>query len=299
MRDAHAAAAEVYLRGLQSRARAMVERLDGGTMLQDVWRKEPGATLGGEGETDVLEGGPVFERAGVMFSNVNGKALPPAATTRRPELAGRPFTAMGVSIVIHPRNPYVPTSHMNVRALAVDGGISWFGGGFDLTPYYAFDDDVLHWHRTAERACGARYPAFKQKCDEYFTVKHRNETRGVGGVFFDDLDDDDGFALLQRVGDAFLDAYGPIVEKRRDTKHGERERAWQLHRRGRYVEFNLVLDRGTHFGLQSGGRTESILASMPPLVSWSYDYHAAPGSPEAALAAYLVPRDWLRELSPG
>ena len=295
-----------YLRALQDRICQALERVDGGRFLHDPWTRDGAAGLGGEGETRVLEGGRVFERAGVSFSHVQGQALPPAATARRPELAGRPFRAMGVSVVVHPANPYVPTAHMNVRALSTDGA-AWFGGGFDLTPYYPFDEDVLHWHRTAERACapfGAGvYPALKARCDEYFFLKHRGETRGVGGLFVDDLapggdpDVADPFGLIRGIGDGFIDAYVPIVENRKDTAFAERERAFQLYRRGRYVEFNLVLDRGTHFGLQSGGRTESILTSMPPLCTWRYRYEAAPGSPEARLLDYLRPRDWLRELA--
>jgi coproporphyrinogen III oxidase len=297
-------AAPTWFRGLQSRIRTALENVEGGPMLRDEWKKDPGSPLLGEGETDVFEGGRVFERAGVMFSHVTGNALPSSATARKPELAGKPFAATGVSLVIHPANPYVPTSHMNVRMLTVtttnghgDKPIRWFGGGFDLTPFYPVDEDVFHWHQVAERACGPRYPAFKARCDEYFFLKHRNETRGVGGIFFDDLDDSDAFDLTKRVGDAFIDAYIPIVERRRLTPFTDRERQFQLYRRGRYVEFNLVFDRGTHFGLQSGGRTESILASMPPLASWKYNYAPVAGSPEARLADYLKPRDWLRELS--
>lgn len=293
-------AAPAWFRGLQARIRTALENVEGAPMLRDAWKKDPGSPLLGEGETDVFEGGRVFERAGVMFSHVTGAALPPSATARKPELAGKPFAATGVSLVVHPANPYVPTSHMNVRMLTVtssnDRPVRWFGGGFDLTPYYPVDEDVLHWHQVAERACGARYAAFKARCDEYFFLKHRNETRGVGGIFFDDLDDDDAFDLTKRVGDAFIDAYIPIVEKRRLTPFTDRERQFQLYRRGRYVEFNLVFDRGTHFGLQSGGRTESILASMPPLASWKYNYAPAAGSPEARLADYLKPRDWLSVL---
>ncbi len=291
-----------YLRGLQDRIIGALERVDKKSFRRDAWKKEPGAKLGGEGLTCVLEGGNVFERAGVSFSHVEGAALPPAATARHPELAGRPFTAMGVSIVIHPHNPYVPTSHMNVRSLSTAApssgegrAVSWNGGGFDLTPYYPFHDDVIHWHTVAKRACdpfGAElYAQMKARCDEYFFLKHRDECRGVGGLFFDDLED--GFAVMKSVGDAFVDAYVPIVDKRKDTSFGERERAFQLYRRGRYVEFNLVLDRGTHFGLQSGGRTESILTSMPPLASWRYDFRPEEGSPEARLADYLKPRNWL------
>jgi coproporphyrinogen III oxidase len=283
------------------------ERLDGGTFRRDVWRKGPDEPLAGDGVTGCLEGGRIFERAGVSLSRVQGRALPPSATARRPELAGKPFSAVGVSVVLHPQNPYVPTSHMNVRLLqTTDGACSWFGGGFDLTPFYPFDDDVVHWHRVARDVCApfgtGVYPTLKQRCDEYFFLKHRGETRGVGGLFVDDLAPGalpgidtvaQCFALTRAIGDAFLAAYVPIVERRRDTPWGERERAFQLLRRGRYVEFNLVFDRGTHFGLQSGGRTESILTSMPPLASWRYDHQPEPGSAEARLSSYLQPRDWL------
>lgn len=300
-----------YFRDLHRRIWQRLEAVDGKPFLRDPWKKQPGEALGGDGESCLLEGGNVFERAGVMFSRVEGKSLPPSATARRPELAGQPFTAVGVSIVIHPKNPYVPTSHMNVRMLTTtDGSAWWFGGGFDLTPYYPFDEDVLHWHRTAERACApfgpAIYPELKRWCDEYFFLKHRNETRGVGGLFMDDLteggkidvgDRERCFALTRNIGDSFLDAYIPIVERRKDEPFGERERDFQLYRRGRYVEFNLVFDRGTHFGLQSGGRTEAILASMPPLASWRYDWKPEPGTPEAKLYdGYLRPREWLKEL---
>ena len=248
--------------------------------------------------------------AGCGFSHVRGPKLPPSATQHRPELVGAAFEAMGVSLVFHPRNPYVPTTHANVRHFRAerDGETVawWFGGGFDLTPFYPFDEDVHHWHRTARDLCGpfggqARYAAHKRWCDEYFFLKHRDETRGVGGLFFDDLqgDFDADFGYLRAVGDGFLDAYLPIVERRKDTPHGERERQFQLYRRGRYVEFNLVFDRGTHFGLQSGGRTESILMSLPPLVRWEYGYAPEPGSDEARLADYLRPRDWLGESDPG
>jgi coproporphyrinogen III oxidase len=301
---------EAFFRDFHRRVRETMERLDGKSFYRDVWKKAPGEPLGGEGESCLLEDSTVLERAGVMFSKVEGKQLPPSATARRPELAGKPFTAIGVSVVIHPRNPYVPTSHMNVRMLSMqDGSARWFGGGFDLTPYYPFDDDVKHWHQVAHRVCepyGAHvYPALKKTCDEYFFLKHRHETRGVGGLFFDDLsegsplgigDDERCFAFTRAVADGFLEGYAPIVEKRKDTTWGEREREFQLYRRGRYVEFNLVFDRGTHFGLQSGGRTESILASMPPLASWRYDYKPAPGTAEAKLSDYLRPRDWLKEL---
>ena len=247
----------------------------------------------------------VFERAGCGFSHVRGAKLPPSATQHRPELAGAPFEAMGVSLVFHPRNPYAPTVHMNVRMIAAGHSgqtpVCWVGGGMDLTPIYGFEEDAVHFHSTCQQALapfGAdKYPRFKQWCDEYFFLKHRNEQRGVGGIFYDDYSEagfDGGFALMQSVGDAFNGAYLPILLRRKDTAYGERERDFQLYRRGRYVEFNLVWDRGTHFGLQSGGRTESILLSMPPLVAWSYQRSAEPGSPEDALMQqFLVRREWL------
>ena len=294
-----------YLMGLQSRITAAIAEVDGGSFLSDAWEKAPHEPLQGSGITQILEGGAVLERAGCGFSHVRGPKLPPSATQHRPELAGAPFEAMGVSLVFHPRNPYVPTVHMNVRMLAAKNPqgqeVCWFGGGMDLTPYYGFDDDAVHFHQTCKDALAPfgddKYPRFKQWCDEYFFLKHRNEPRGVGGVFFDDfseLGQDRSFAMLQAVGDAFLAAYLPIVERRKDTPYTERERAFQLYRRGRYVEFNLVWDRGTHFGLQSGGRTESILLSMPPLVSWAYQQQPEPGSPEAALTEYfLTARNWV------
>ena len=294
-----------YLMGLQSRITAAIAEVDGGSFLSDAWEKAPHEPLQGSGITQILEGGAVLERAGCGFSHVRGPKLPPSATQHRPELAGAPFEAMGVSLVFHPRNPYVPTVHMNVRMLAAKNPqgqeVCWFGGGMDLTPYYGFDDDAVHFHQTCKDALAPfgddKYPRFKQWCDEYFFLKHRNEPRGVGGVFFDDfseLGQDRSFAMLQAVGDAFLAAYLPIVERRKDTPYTERERAFQLYRRGRYVEFNLVWDRGTHFGLQSGGRTESILLSMPPLVSWAYQQQPEPGSPEAALTEhFLTARDWV------
>jgi coproporphyrinogen III oxidase len=259
---------------------------------------------GGGGRSRVLADGAVFEQAGVGFSHVFGPGLPPSATVQRPELAGRSYDAMGVSLVFHPRNPYVPTCHMNVRLFVArkEGAepVWWFGGGFDLTPYYGFEEDAVHWHRTARAACepfGAEvYPRFKEWCDRYFFLRHRNEPRGIGGIFFDDLNEwgfERSFALLRSVGDHFLPAYLPVLERRRDIAWGERERDFQLYRRGRYVEFNLVWDRGTLFGLQSGGRTESILMSLPPLVRWRYNWSPAPGSPEARLYdEFLRPRDW-------
>lgn len=294
-----------YLLGLQARITDAIAALDGSTFVADAWHKGPEEILQGDGLTKILEGGPVFERAGCGFSHVRGPHLPPSATQHRPELAGAPFEAMGVSLVFHPRNPHVPTVHMNVRmiaARAADGTEQgWFGGGMDLTPYYGVHEDAVHFHtvcRDALKPFGDdKYPRFKQWCDEYFFLKHRNEQRGVGGVFFDDFSElgfERSFEMMQAVGNAFLTAYLPIVERRRDTPYGERERAFQLYRRGRYVEFNLVWDRGTHFGLQSGGRTESILLSMPPLVSWAYQQQPEPGTPEAALYTDFLPRrDWV------
>ena len=289
---------EHWLLAFQNELCAAIETMDGhSTFRRDQWRKPPEAKLQGHGDTRVLEGGAVFERAGVARSVVQGPALPPSATKTRPELAGKPFTAMGVSVVLHPRNPYAPTSHCNVRLLSVGEGGWWYGGGFDLTPFYGFEEDCRHWHRTAREAVGeAHYPAFKRTCDDYFSLPHRAEPRGIGGVFYDDYTEggfDAGFALMQRVARGYWQACGPIIERRHPMPYGERERAWQLNRRGRYVEFNLVWDRGTHFGLQSGGRTESILMSMPPLASWAYDVVPEPGSAEALLLShYLQPRDW-------
>jgi coproporphyrinogen III oxidase len=294
-----------YLTSLQSSITSCIANLDGGQFLSDAWQKPPGETLQGNGITQILENGAVFERAGCGFSHVTGPKLPPSATHDRPELAGAPFEAMGVSLVFHPRNPYVPTVHMNVRMLSAktsDGQtVAWFGGGMDLTPYYGFEEDAIHFHQTCFDALaphGAHlYPKFKAWCDDYFCLKHRNEQRGIGGIFFDDFSEfgsEKSFAVLKSVGDALLKAYIPIVEKRKDMPYGERERAHQLYRRGRYVEFNLVWDRGTHFGLQSGGRTESILLSMPPLVSWSYQHQAAPGTPEHDLMhRFITRREWL------
>lgn len=292
---------DAFLIQLQDELCSQVEAMDGrASFLSDRWQKPEEATLQGDGVTRVLEGGAVFERAGVARSVVRGPSLPPSATKARPELAGKPFTAMGVSVVFHPRNPYAPTSHCNVRLLSVgdDGAGWWYGGGFDLTPYYGFDEDCRHWHQTAREAVGAaQYPAFKQACDGYFYLPHRQEPRGIGGIFYDDYTEggfDAGFALMQRVGRGYWQALAPILERRKETPYGERERSWQLQRRGRYVEFNLVWDRGTHFGLQSGGRTESILMSMPPEARWAYDVKPEAGSPEALLLAhYLKPKDWL------
>lgn len=296
---AHPAVFEAYLHALQNHLCAAVETADGqARFLRDAWQKPVDAKLQGQGITCVMSEGAVFERAGVALSVVSGPALPQSATKTRPELAGRPFKAMGLSLVFHPRNPYVPTTHANVRLLSVGDEAWWFGGGFDLTPYYGFAEDCQHWHATAQTAVGAgNYPRFKRQCDDYFYLPHRQEPRGIGGIFYDDFTEggwDAALALTQRVGNGLWQAYAPIVERRRAMPYGERERQWQLLRRGRYVEFNLVWDRGTHFGLQSGGRTESILMSMPPLARWDYDVSPEPGSPEAQLLAeYLKPRDWL------
>lgn len=292
-----------YLLGLQQAIVARLGRLDGGAFRREEWARPEG----GGGITQILENGPVLERAGVNFSHVAGASLPPSASAARPETAGRSFQAMGVSVVVHPRSPYVPTVHLNVRWFVAEktgaAPIWWFGGGTDLTPYYAFAQDARDFHRACREALapfGAdRYPRYKKWCDEYFYVKHRAEPRGVGGIFFDDLNEPDFescFALAKSVGDSFLPAYVPIVERRRGLDYGERERAFQAYRRGRYVEFNLVYDRGTLFGLQSGGRTESILMSLPPRVEWRYDWKPEPGSPEARLYTdFLVPRDWASE----
>lgn len=295
---------ESWLRDLQDSICEYLNQLDGGQRFrEDIWQRDAGA--GGGGCTRVLDEGAVFEQAGVNYSNVEGDALPPAATSRRPELAQRRFRAMGVSVVVHPLNPHVPTAHANVRFFVAerDGepAVWWFGGGFDLTPYYGYEDDAVAWHRTARAACeafgDAVYPRFKQQCDDYFVIPHRNEQRGVGGLFFDDLNEwgfERSFAFTRSVGEHFTQAYVPIIERRRDTPYGDREREFQLYRRGRYVEFNLVYDRGTLFGLQSGGRTESILMSLPPRVRWSYACDPEPGSREAELySRFLQPRDWL------
>ena len=299
--DVDAGQVRTYLLDLQARIVARLESLDGKPFRTDQWQRAEG----GGGITRVIEEGDLFERGGVNFSHVMGTQLPPSATAQRPHLAGRPFEAMGVSLVLHPRNPYVPTVHMNVRCFVAHGEAAseptwWFGGGMDLTPYYPFEQDVVGFHRVCRDALepfGPEWhPRFKKWCDEYFHLKHRNEARGVGGLFFDDfsaLGFERSFALTRSVGDAFIEAYAPIVERRRDTPWGERERDFQAYRRGRYVEFNLVFDRGTLFGLQSGGRTESILMSLPPVVRWRYDWHPEPGSPEARLyEEFLVPRDW-------
>ena len=291
-----------YLLDLQDRICDALGAEDGSaTFREDSWEREQG----GGGRSRVLENGAVIEKGGVNFSHVFGDQLPPSATAARPELAGRSFQAMGVSLVIHPKNPYAPTSHANVRFFVAekDGEepVWWFGGGFDLTPYYGFEEDVVHWHQTARDACepfGSEiYPEFKAWCDDYFYLKHRDEPRGVGGLFFDDLNRfefDTSFALMRSVGDAYVPAYQPILARRKDHDYGERERQFQLYRRGRYVEFNLVYDRGTIFGLQSGGRTESILMSLPPLVRWDYDYHPEPDSAEIELyQKFLIHREWV------
>ncbi len=302
MQDINLQSVESYLHGLQDKITAALEKLDGKQRFQrDPWTRAEG----GGGDSRVLRHGEVFEQAGINFSHVHGKILPPSATAHRPELVGRNWQALGVSLVLHPWNPYVPTAHMNVRFFAApkekEKTVWWFGGGFDLTPYYGFVEDARHWHRSAQAACQAFgkdvYPRFKQCCDEYFFIRHRREPRGIGGLFFDDLNEWDFercFAFMCSVGDHFLPAYTPIVGKRRALKYGERERQFQLYRRGRYVEFNLVYDRGTLFGLQSGGRTESILMSLPPEVRWEYDYKPEANSPEAELVEkFLKPRDWV------
>jgi coproporphyrinogen III oxidase len=301
MQTQQTSAVAAFLLDLQERLCAALESADGtARFVEDAWQRAEG----GGGRTRVLKNGATFEQAGVNFSQVSGPRLPPAASAHRPELAGCPWTAFGVSLVMHPNNPYLPTTHMNVRYFEAqaDGNDRswWFGGGFDLTPFYPFDEDVVHWHSVARDLCApfgdevhARY---KKWCDEYFFIKHRAETRGVGGLFFDDLNEggfERCFGLTRAVGNGFLDAYLPIVERRKHTPYGEREREFQLYRRGRYVEFNLVHDRGTLFGLQSGGRTESILMSLPPRVRFEYAYAPEAGSAEARLGDYLKPRDWL------
>lgn len=303
-------AVKTYLLSLQDDICQQLTVEDGKEFIVDAWERagvEGAMGLTGGGRSRVLEDGKIIEKGGVNFSHVRGKTLPASATAHRPELAGRSFQALGVSLVIHPRNPYVPTSHANVRLFIAEktgeAPVWWFGGGFDLTPYYPFDEDVKHWHQMSKQACDPFgeevYPKYKQWCDEYFYLKHRNETRGVGGLFYDDLnswDFDTCFAFMRSVGDHFIKAYRPIVAKRKDTAYGERERDFQLYRRGRYAEFNLVFDRGTLFGLQTGGRTESILMSMPPLASWKYNYQPETGTAEAKLYEYLTPRDWLNTL---
>jgi coproporphyrinogen III oxidase len=298
---------KAYFTGLQQNIVAAAEALegpDGKRFRTDPWQKEAGQPLGGNGLTCIIEGGRVFERGGVAFSQVSGPSLPASATAKRPELAGCAFEAMGVSLVLHPENPYCPTAHMNVRALVAtkpgEPAVGWFGGGMDLTPYYPFAEDVRHFHAACKQALapfGAETHArYKKWCDEYFYLKHRSEPRGVGGIFFDDLNEGSlarCFDLTRAVGDSFVGAYLPLLEKRQNTPYGERERDFQAYRRGRYVEFNLVWDRGTLFGLQSGGRTESILMSLPPIVKWRYDWKPEPGTPEALLYEMLPPRDWV------
>jgi coproporphyrinogen III oxidase len=302
--QADAVAVKHYLTLLHDRITAAVESIDDVKFRRDAWQRPEG----GGGESRVLSEGTVFERAGVSVSHVFGAKMPVSASNLRPEIAGAPFEAMGLSLVFHPRNPYVPTTHCNVRFLIATPSsgapVWWFGGGFDLTPYYPFDQDVLHWHRTAQAACGpfgaGLYDEYKAWCDRYFFLPHRNETRGVGGLFFDDFNAGGfsrSFDFMRSVGDHFLPAYLPIIERRRDHPFAEREREFQLYRRGRYVEFNLVYDRGTLFGLQSRGRTESILMSLPPLVRWDYDWHPQPGTPEARLYDdFLRPRSYLTDL---
>ena len=299
-----------YLLGLQNGIVGAFQDEDGKPFLLDSWQRPAGGKLEGDGRSQLVEEGHVLERGGCNFSHVKGASLPPSATQHRSELAGAPFEALGVSLVMHPRNPYVPTVHMNVRLLAAfpkdQEPAVWFGGGMDLTPYYGFEEDAVHFHRTCADAIAPLgkdyYARFKPWCDEYFFLKHRNEARGVGGVFFDDFNEggfDHGFALMRAVGDAFVPAYRTIVQRRRDTPYGERERDFQAYRRGRYVEFNLVWDRGTHFGLHGGGRTESILMSMPPIVKWRYDWQPEAGSPEAKLYTdFLPPKDWLQGANP-
>lgn len=297
-------AVKEYLLKLQNNICIELETEDGSAQfIEDSWEREQG----GGGRSRVLSNGAAFEQAGVNFSHVFGNQMPASATAHRPELAGRNFQAMGVSLVIHPHNPYVPTSHANVRFFIAEkegaDPIWWFGGGFDLTPFYPFEDDVVHWHRVAREACEPFgedvYAKYKKWCDEYFYLKHRDETRGVGGLFFDDLNEwgfEKSFAFMRSIGDHYIQAYRPIVARRKDTEYGECERNFQLYRRGRYVEFNLVYDRGTLFGLQTGGRTESILMSLPPLVRWEYNYQPEPGTPEATLYEdYLRPRNWLAD----
>lgn len=298
--DKHAV--KTYLMGLQDRICQDLSAADGAKgFVEDSWTR----TEGGGGRSRVLTDGAVFEKGGVNFSHVMGREMPASATAHRPELAGRSFEAMGVSLVMHPNNPYAPTSHANVRFFIAEkpgeAPVWWFGGGYDLTPYYGFEDDCRHWHRTAKQACDAFgddvYPRYKNWCDEYFYLKHRDEPRGIGGLFFDDLNEwgfEKSFAFMRAVGDSYSEAYVPIIGRRNSIAFGERERDFQLYRRGRYVEFNLVYDRGTLFGLQTGGRTESILMSLPPLVRWQYDWHPQPGSPEETLyTQFLRPQEWI------
>lgn len=297
----HLQAVKQFLLALQERICQQLSSIDGAVFQEDSWQRQEG----GGGRSRVLRNGCVFEQAGVNFSHIQGASMPASATAHRPELAGRSFEAMGVSLVIHPNNPHVPTSHANVRFFIAEKPgaepVWWFGGGLDLTPYYGVVEDAVHWHRTARDLClpfgDEVYPRYKKWCDDYFFIKHRNEQRGIGGLFFDDLNAPDfmtSFSFMQAVGNGFLDAYLPIVERRKETPFDEQQRNFQLYRRGRYVEFNLVWDRGTLFGLQTGGRTESILMSMPPLVRWEYDYQPAEGSPEAALYSDFLPvKEWV------
>lgn len=301
--DVHAV--RTYLTGLQTQIAGTLGAFDGVPFATDRWQRGPDERLRGGGCTRILESGQFFERGGIGFSDVAGDALPPSASAARPQLAGRGFEALGVSLVMHPENPHCPTVHMNVRLLMAtkegEAPLFWFGGGMDLTPCYGYEDDARHFHRVCRDALapfGAElYPRFKTWCDDYFYLKHRDERRGIGGIFFDDFAEpgfERSFAMMRSVGDAFLAAYLPIVERRRDTPYTEAQRAFQAYRRGRYVEFNLVFDRGTHFGLQSGGRTESILMSMPPVANWRYNWKPEPGTPEARLYTdFLVPREWV------
>lgn len=296
-----------YLLSLQENICSAISRIDGGKFAVDSWQHQGSELIhSGDGRTNVISNSHIIEKGGVNFSHVKGSSLPPSASAKRPELAGKPFEAMGVSLVLHPKNPFAPTTHMNVRFFVAgadsDTAIWWFGGGFDLTPYYGFEEDAQHWHHTARKACQvldeSTYEKYKKWCDDYFYLKHRDEQRGIGGIFFDDLNQTDfttSFGFMQSVGDHFLPAYIPILERRKDISYEAQHRDWQLYRRGRYVEFNLVFDRGTLFGLQSGGRTESILMSLPPQVTWEYQREIAPNTAESRLLSdYLKPRDWLK-----
>jgi coproporphyrinogen III oxidase len=304
--DTTSALVKSYLLDLQARIVAALEQIDGKAFLTDQWERPHGAgPINGGGISRIIEEGNVLERGGVAFSHVSGLTLPPTAAANRPEIAGRAWEAMGVSLVLHPRNPYAPTSHMNVRFFTATAEgkepVWWFGGGMDLTPYYGYEEDARHFHQTCRDALSPfgpdLHPRFKKWCDDYFYLKHRNEPRGIGGIFYDDFHElglDQSFGMMKSVGDHFIDAYLPLLQRRKDTPYGERERDFQAYRRGRYVEFNLVFDRGTLFGLQSGGRTESILMSMPPVVKWRYNWMPEPGTPEAKLYSdFLVPREWV------